>query len=348
MARKQNPYRRLRGIGRGVFGYNRLYLGTDHLLAVYSIYYSEDYKRFYYRDIQALVTRKTITGKIQNICLGTISLLFLLSALWFKGGWALFFNMMAGIFVMFLLINWFRGPTCISHIMTPVQTVRLFAFTRLKNTRRAMNHLKSLVEGTQGNLSQEAKSRLEMGQKEKPKTGLRGRPRPLKHEYGGFHNLLFYSLLANGIFAAIDMFVQSITLALLSSLLFLAVPVLLIMALIKQTGSDLYVSLKTMTWSTVGYICTSYILGYIIVFYVVLENPGIRSNQWEIIKKMATLSPFENPWIAGVSIFNLFCSALLGIAGLILIKKFQRAHRLTSPAPTSPPDTSFSGEIADE
>jgi hypothetical protein len=317
------------------------------LLAVHSNYFSEDYKRFFYRDIQAIITRKTITGMIQNICLGIISLLFLLPAFWFEGGYALFYIIMAGMFLVFLLINWFRGPTCISHIMTPVQTVRLFAFKRIKSTKRAMDHLKSLVESTQGAISQEAKALLEMDQEDKPKPGIGGRPRPLKHEHGGFHNLLFCFLLANGILMVLGMFIQSVTLSLLCMLILPAATVFLIMALIKQTGSDLYVSLKTMTWSTVGYFCISYIFSYIVMIYMVFKNPGIRNNQWEIIKKISTLSPLENPWLMGGSIFNLFCSTLLGIAGIILTKKFQRAHRLSSPGPTSLPDASFSRESAD-
>lgn len=156
MARKQNPYTRLPGIGRGLVSYNRLYLGTDHLLAVDSNYLSEDYKRFYYKDIQAVITRKTQKGMIQNICLMIIYLLFLLSAFRSGGGWGVFFFIMAGIFFIFLLVNWFRGPTCISYVMTPVQTVRLFPLNRIKNTKRAMARVKPLIESAQGPISREA------------------------------------------------------------------------------------------------------------------------------------------------------------------------------------------------
>jgi hypothetical protein len=48
-------YKRLPGGRRGFFRQASLWLGDDHLLAVTGWRFTEDYKRYYYRDIQALV-----------------------------------------------------------------------------------------------------------------------------------------------------------------------------------------------------------------------------------------------------------------------------------------------------
>jgi len=46
-------YRRLPGNAAALASYHRLWLGPDHLLAVRSVGFSEEYKRFYFSDIQA-------------------------------------------------------------------------------------------------------------------------------------------------------------------------------------------------------------------------------------------------------------------------------------------------------
>ncbi|HZR47537.1 MAG TPA: hypothetical protein VFA47_12570, partial [Candidatus Manganitrophaceae bacterium] len=81
MAEKEKEYRRLpgRGIKRGGFLAltairATLWEGKDHLLCLYRTGYTEEYKRFYYRDIQAFITRKTARGSAWN----GIALLFII------------------------------------------------------------------------------------------------------------------------------------------------------------------------------------------------------------------------------------------------------------------------------
>ena len=47
-----------------------LWQGPDHLLQIYSRLGVEDYKRFYFNDIQAIITRKTRLGSVLNFVLG--------------------------------------------------------------------------------------------------------------------------------------------------------------------------------------------------------------------------------------------------------------------------------------
>ena len=76
MWKKKKIYRRLPGRKKGIIGIYTLWQGPDHLLTIDSKRFSEDYKRFYYKDIQAIITRKTIHGKIQNLFLGIFYGLF--------------------------------------------------------------------------------------------------------------------------------------------------------------------------------------------------------------------------------------------------------------------------------
>jgi hypothetical protein len=58
MEAKREPYRKLPGRRRGFLFGSSVWLGSDHLLLVKSSRFREEYKRFYFRDIQAIVTAK--------------------------------------------------------------------------------------------------------------------------------------------------------------------------------------------------------------------------------------------------------------------------------------------------
>jgi len=326
MVKKQKEYQRLRGKGRGFTSYHKLYLGPDHLLSVTSHYMSEDYYRFYYRDIQALITRKTISGLAQNIIYGFFFLIFLIPLYRLSEGWAVFFSIMAGSFLLLLFINWLRGPTCITYIMTPVQTMRLSSLSRIKILNKAMIRLRPLIEGIQGNLSREELS--EIYQEDEPNSTRSTPLTPsLKHESGTFHKFLFSLISIHAIFIFIEIFYQDVSLTLLSTLMIMAVTILLIIALVKQAGSDMYKAVKIISWSTIPYLSLGFIVSYILLFYVAIKNPTAGNNQWELIKLVSNLSPNEHALLMVYSIFSLFFSLMLGIPGLILTLRFQKAYK---------------------
>jgi hypothetical protein len=55
MAPAEEKYRRLPGRRRGVINGSSLWMGSDHILLVKTAWFREEYKRFYLRDIQAIV-----------------------------------------------------------------------------------------------------------------------------------------------------------------------------------------------------------------------------------------------------------------------------------------------------
>jgi hypothetical protein len=55
MAAVEEKYRRLPGRRRGVISGASLWMGSDHILLLKSAWFREEYKRFYLRDIQAIV-----------------------------------------------------------------------------------------------------------------------------------------------------------------------------------------------------------------------------------------------------------------------------------------------------
>lgn len=157
VSKKAKEYNRLPGKKRGPFwGYDTLWLGKDHLLRIDSKVFVENYKRFYYGDIQAIVTRKTAQGKILNILLGLLGGLFIFLAVQLGEIGLTVFGILAGLTLFSLLINWLRGPTCVCHLHTAVQTEKLPSLNRLRTTRKAMNRLRPLIEKAQGAITPEA------------------------------------------------------------------------------------------------------------------------------------------------------------------------------------------------
>jgi hypothetical protein len=117
--------------------------------------YSEDYKRFYYQDIQAIIVRQTNRREILNLGLGLFGGLFSLIA-WLAGDiWVWILGGLASVCFFGLLINWLRGPTCVCHLRTAVQTEQLPSLNRLSTTRKAIARLRPLIAATQGGLSPE-------------------------------------------------------------------------------------------------------------------------------------------------------------------------------------------------
>ncbi len=142
------------------FGFVRssLWLGTDHLLLVLKRGYSEEYRRFYYTDIQAIQVRQTMTGTVTNFVFGILSGLFALTLLGLKRNrwdtWEIvFWGILGGLLLLLLLVNWIKGPTCICHLRTGVQTEMLPPLHRIRAARRALARLNTAVEAAQGVLS---------------------------------------------------------------------------------------------------------------------------------------------------------------------------------------------------
>lgn len=141
----------------------RLWLGPDHLLLVDRQGYTETYKRFYFRDIQAVVIRKTNRAAMWNGILGVFTILF--------GGWSLAVDnvpgrvvlwIIAGIFAFFLLTNFFGGPTCQTQIKTAVQTEQLPPWNRLRTARKGLDRIRPLLLQAQGEMSAaDLRARLE-------------------------------------------------------------------------------------------------------------------------------------------------------------------------------------------
>ena len=323
MAKKTREYRKLPGTKKGfLIGRYTLWQGLDHLLHIYSRVGVEDYKRFYFNDIQAIITRKTIVGKVQNAVLGFLLLVFTLPAILNSSLWAA----PAGMLLILLLINLFRGPTCETQLLTAVQTQKLQSLHRLKNAIKVMGGLRSHIQRAQGTLSREDLGKLPARrhddhavkglplQADKSKTTAR-------NEKGRTHRLLFGLLVLDGLLVTSGFLFTHVIVTIISSVAGICMGIFVIIALVKQHNSDMSSALRTITWACLGFFGIRFVGGYVVSMVSAFKNPSLAYNQWELFKSMSNLSPWDNPIVLGLDIFTICGAIFLGIPGLLILRQ---------------------------
>jgi hypothetical protein len=127
----------------------KLYLGTDHLLVVEQLILLERYKRFYFRDIQAITAAKSgrwiVFGTIWGF-LALVAALFLMVHHPLAVGAGAFFTTLFGYAFVHNLI---LGPTCVVRLRTAVQTHRLAPLERIRNFHQRMATIEPLIREAQ-------------------------------------------------------------------------------------------------------------------------------------------------------------------------------------------------------
>ena len=345
-------YRRLTGKKKGfLVGYHTLWQGSDHLLQIYSRLGVEDYKRFYFNDIQAIITRQTETGKIQNFVLGALTGLFGLFAITSGGGWSIFNAIMAGVMLLILIINIIKGPTCETYLLTAVQTEKLHSLYRLKTTQPVMNRLRSIIEQVQGRINPEilAQQSARGATHQTPRTRP-GMNKPLQQakrsEKGRVHLALFVLLVVDSLFIGGSFFYTHVGLSLGGTAVSMLLAICVIVALVKQHESNLKQSLRSITWAALGYVCFSFVAGYVVSMALTFKHPEIWQNQWEMFKLISTMSPWESPLLMTVNVIALCGALIISVLGLFMLKNPQPSIHKPSAPPAAPVDTSVSKRIS--
>ena len=168
----EREYRRLtRARPRSSFavftsGRTSLWLGKDHLLCIDSNGYTESYKRFYFRDIQAILVRKTDRWKYYSLVLGVLTGLFALFALLGRSEVVALavLGTIAGFFALALVLTLAGGTTCVCHLRTAVHTEELHSLDRLRKARRTLERLRPLISAAQGGIATtEVPPRIQQG-----------------------------------------------------------------------------------------------------------------------------------------------------------------------------------------
>ena len=294
----------------------RLYLGDDHLMQVESSGYNEEYRRFYFRDIQAITIQLTREWFWTNLALAVFAVLF---------GVAAFFTtdsagqVALGIFFTFfflpLIINLILGPTCKTMIRTAVQQQQLPSLGRLKEARKAMAKLRPLVEAAQGAFTpEELTFHLQNSAAHTAFDSRAVAPPPLAHYGGGIHKALFWVCAADLILTPVS-------------------------ALTKVTW------LQPFMWL---HIIAVFGLGIAAIFRALNESrldPLIQLIPWFVVATMVVFLTLPLMWRPeGMDTAMMLVSTTMngagGIIGLMRLARWTQARVTPLPPPVNPPPAS--------
>jgi hypothetical protein len=315
-----------------------LWLGKDHLLSVSGTGYSEEYKRFYYGDIQAIIARVTPRYKVLNAVTalmgGSFAALFTALGVTTDGsGSFVAAAILGGTFLFCLLLNLVLGPTCTCHLLTMVHKEQLHSLGRLRAARKAIEVLSPLISQAQGGelTAEEVQARAETTVPSSgrdlrtPRAGA-GAPQPKVHYSGRAHEVLFLLLLLDAGLTCVQFAYNNMVTSVFSMALFIGVFACVIVALIRQRGSDITRELRVVVWTTLAYLCVFTYIGQVYGQSIAFSNPGAYSNPWELTGAVASMSPQEDPFLLVMLVVSLLFSLFLGVLGLVFLRDFRRIH----------------------
>jgi hypothetical protein len=334
-----SDYNRLPGSSNSSlgFGRNSLWLGEDHVLLLQRRGYVEDYKRFYFKDIHAVVIRKTGTFFVVNIIFGVFLLSCLL--LHYLGlvvwEWDAIGHSLLGIwtllFLIILGINALKGPTCATSLHTAVHSESITSMSRIRSSLRAMNVLRRKIEEVQGHLSEEILVQ-HPGIQAPPlliPPPVKGAVKNVVSDYkGNVHLALFTFLLVDAILTALSIFNRSKVLLIIGTVSSAVLWLLIMISLIKQRHGDLPRTVTGLTWGVLIYGAVYYAFSYFFFMVIAMQDPSMGTNQWDWMKKMWEISPLDHPGLLFLSIFSITCSLVLGIPGVIALLRLRARGRI--------------------
>lgn len=130
---------------------HRIYLCDDHLLLVGFDGFSENYRRFYLRDLQGLVVRRTSRRLWINLLFGLAAGLLLLPVVIPGSPTEVIvgFGIIALVPLAVVALNSVAGPTCSTVLQTAVQSTELPALRRVGDFERCLARIQPLILAAQ-------------------------------------------------------------------------------------------------------------------------------------------------------------------------------------------------------
>ncbi len=150
MADSLPSYKKLPGGGIGLIQRVALWMAADHLLLVRATSFGENYKRFYFHDIQGVVVRRT-AGRLKrfvSFSLGALAItgLAALADSALVVGTAVSCGVIVGLIALY---DGIAGPSCLCHIRTSVQVERIESIRRLRVARRVLERIRPAILAAQ-------------------------------------------------------------------------------------------------------------------------------------------------------------------------------------------------------
>ncbi|MEN6485021.1 MAG: hypothetical protein ABFD98_09075 [Syntrophobacteraceae bacterium] len=340
-------YIRLPGSRHGLFSKSTLWLADDHLLVVEFNGYTESYKHFPYKDIQALIARKTSRHKVWSIVLAvcaTLPLGSFMRVLLNPHAQATFWTFLAAavsaLCLAFLAVNLFRGPTCVCHLQTSLGLHELPSLRHLRHFRSALAKLRPLVASFQGpapdlRSGTQAAARVRT-RKDTPFRAPIG-PAEKADGYGGrIHLALYGLLLLSAALSSYTYWHANIPVIVLNALLTLAVLFLAFMAMYRERRFKVPATMKVLSRVVVIAVIVQRLFEYFfsLAYSIVLKRPDLIQDQYAMFRTMIELRPAQNAFLSVASLSGIIVLSVCGLMGLAAFHAWRRKTSSSSAVPT--------------
>jgi hypothetical protein len=318
-----------------VWGIDSLWLGKDHILSIKKRGYVEEYRRFYFTDVQSILLDQTGEGIIWNLILGFAAgvciLIFGLAwRVWeWESGGLIAWGILTGIFFLGLLINALKGPTCKCFIQTAVQIDPLPSLHRTRAAKKAIQIIQPHIESIQGSVPQQDLLLIqpEYSTAAQPLFVKTSGAEQIHHESGSFHFALFGSLVAYAILSVVNLFYRNTALYAAKVAILTAILVTMIAAAVRQRNSDMNLSLKRTVWFSLALLIATVLGGYINMLLFVVRHPQAVFDEWGIMQSMIKSSPFDSPFSIISYVLSFAGSLFIAVTGIILLIRHRNVHR---------------------
>lgn len=306
-----------------------LWLGSDHLVELHILRYSERSRRYYLRDIRAITVDETDTRRLYT-------LLWLAFAVLFTGAAALLFTIggtnsvalgagaaAAGgvaLMVIGLLRNLVNGPTCRCQLHTAVQSADLFSLPRLRKAERFLAEIVPAIEAAQGAVDVESFATLPEARTIPAAPFALGAAKQIRHESGGMHLAFFAFLIFDAIVGSLVSLFEAEDggAGLFTIFLILVYVTLNILVFMRQANSDLSNSIKNLSWAAFALLLTYIIAGQAAIAIYIGTNPNLY-NPTEIQMTGREFAPLVY-FFSGIE-------AIIGAVGVYMVMQHRRLHR---------------------
>lgn len=313
------PYRRLPGRS-GLLIRHSLWMRPDHLLRVRTHPFSQDYRRYYFSDIQALMLTE-LSNTAEFYGYGGAALLAALTfGLWYArhevwGG-------LCGLAAALLLLWSSTRPNCACYLQTRVSTERLQALRRIRSARKSLAILKTEIERVQGAAGAEVLEAYR--DSAAPSIRAAAAAAGLRHYSGPLHWILFSALLVRAILAIVILAVQkySLVLELAAGAAGAAVLLFAVVAAFQQYRTDLAPGVR---WTVIA----------VLTWYPLSTVASFASNMYAAVqlgpKGTNPAAVVAHPVVRAYQLVDLAVLLLLAWLGIVLLWRHRRDTQTPPP-----------------
>jgi hypothetical protein len=319
-------YRRLPGRS-GLLIRHSLWMKPDHLLRVRANPFSQQYRRYYFADIQAVVLTELHGTAALYWYAAAISLVLISAFLIYSAHQ--FWGVVAAIFALLAFVLGRRIPDCNCHLKTSVGTDKIPSIRRLRTARRAVPMVISEIEKVQGVLSHETlEAHQTLGSVSvDPQSTV-----PISHYGGLLHWILCALMLLDAALSGIVWTTRSQTLSVIAGASGAATLLLAILAAFKQRRTDTPPSLRWIVYSTLVLYPLNSIASVAASIYLTLQLAA------KGVKNPDPMAILTQPLLRIIVIANITWLVVLGCIGLVLL--MLRKQSMSAPPPLIVSETS--------